>query len=92
MFISGSRGGGNKISSQRENLLGGKPELYLDFGGESAKSAKSIQIKNCSGPRIPICSSWKNVNGSLRTFSHREDNHLLHLVSIQLIETKIKYY
>ena len=44
----------------------GKPELYLDFGGESAKSAKSIQIKNCSGPRIPIWSSWKNVNGSQR--------------------------
>ena len=96
MFISGPRGG-NKISSEREKSgpvenFHGKPELYLDFGGESAKSAKSIQIKNCSGPRIPICSSWKNVNGSLRTFSHREDNHLLHLVSIQLIETKIKYY
>ena len=33
-----------------------KPELYLDFWGESAKSAKSIQIKNCSGPWIPILS------------------------------------
>ena len=69
MFISGSRGGGNKISSQRENLLGGKPELYLDFGGESAKSGK---LKTVPVLEHQSCPS-KNVNGSLRTFSHRED-------------------
>ena len=73
MFISGPRGG-NKISSEREKSgpvenFHGKPELYLDFGGESAKSGK---LKTVPVLEYQSCPS-KNVNGSLRTFSHRED-------------------
>ena len=73
MFISGPAGeeGGNKISSQR-NLLDGKPELYLDFGENLLNREKVSKLKTVPVLEYQSC-SWKNVNGPLRTFSHRED-------------------